>query len=99
MTSYDQSAVRPLTCFTISLADRRGPDTNSRLMRRLLSMTFTWVPPTSTAKMALRDCRFAGAPVADGFFIDGYLSRRCDRRVPMELPQRNAAAAVRLPCR
>jgi len=43
-------------------------------------MTFTWVPQTSTAKMAFRDSRFAGARVADGFFIDGYLSRRCDRR-------------------
>jgi len=42
-----------------------------------LSMTFTWVPPTSTAKMAFRDSRFAGARVADGFFIDDYLSRRC----------------------
>jgi hypothetical protein len=25
--------------------------------------------------MAFRDSRFAGARVADGFFIDGYLSR------------------------
>jgi len=53
------------------LADKCGPDTNSRLMRRLLSMTFTWEPPTSTAKMVFRDSRFAGARVADGFFIDG----------------------------
>jgi hypothetical protein len=51
MTSYDQSWVRSFTFLTMALADSCDPDENSRLLRNLFVMTFTWDPPTSTVRM------------------------------------------------
>src|ERR1700747_2565892 len=51
MTSYDQSLVSSLTCLTIALADSFEPDENSRFLRTLFVMTFTWDPPTSIVRM------------------------------------------------
>jgi hypothetical protein len=36
---------------TMALADSCDPDENSRLLRNLFVMTFTWDPPTSTVRM------------------------------------------------
>jgi hypothetical protein len=47
-----------LTFPTIALADRRGPETNARLTRSLLVMTFTCEPPMSMVRTVLGE-RFA----------------------------------------
>jgi cytochrome c biogenesis protein CcdA len=56
--------MRRFTFFTIFVADKCGPDGNSRFTRPALVMTFTCEPPTSTAKTIFRDVGFLM-----GFFI------------------------------
>ena len=55
MTSYDQSLVRSLTLSTIAAADSCGPDENSRFLRTLFVMNFTWDPPTSIVRIFFID--------------------------------------------
>src|ERR1700722_1954912 len=54
MTSYGQSFVSFLTCSTIDLAVRSGPESNWRLMRLALVIIFTRDPPTSIDRMMRR---------------------------------------------